>query len=123
MEKEQKEMWENWESWKGFDDWLNSELEEEYLGKGLIPPFTDPYDSIFSKIIPRQYLEECRKDNCILVKMTKICWEFDTNLERKTYTKGLKAVEFDFLKEAIVQIDLDLSLKIWLRTLVTSVMS
>lgn len=30
MEKEQKEMWKNWESWKGFNDWLNSELEEEY---------------------------------------------------------------------------------------------
>ena len=40
MEKEQKEMWKSWKSWEGFNDWLNLELEEEYLEKGLIPPFT-----------------------------------------------------------------------------------
>lgn len=104
MEKEQKEMWKNWKSWEGFNDWLNSELEEEYLEKGLIPPFTDPFEGVFTKIIPRQYLDECSKDNCILVKMTGICWEFDTLQDRKAYID-----DREFVEEAVVQIDLDLS--------------
>lgn len=70
MEKEQKEMWKNWESWKGFNDWLNSKLKEDYIKKGILPPFTDPFGGVFTRMIPRQCLDECPKDNCILVKMT-----------------------------------------------------
>ena len=111
MKKEQKEMWKNWKSWKGFNDRLNQELKEDYIKKGILPPFTNPYGDVFSRVIPRECLDECPKNNCLLVKMTGIHWEFDTNLERKTYVRDFKADEFDFLKEAIVQIDLDLSLK------------
>ena len=108
MEKEQKEMWKNWESWKGFNDWLNSKLKEDYIKKGILPPFTDPFGGVFTRMIPRQCLDECPKDNYILVKMTGICWEWGSPQERYAYDHDMEG-DRGFAEEAVVQIDLDLT--------------
>lgn len=106
MKKEQK--WKNWESWGGFNDWLNQELKEDYIKKGILPPFTNPYGDVFSRIIPRQCLDECPKDNYILVKTTGIHWEWDTPQKRYAYTRDMEG-DREFAEEAVVQIDLDLN--------------
>ena len=59
-------------------------------------------------MIPRQCLDECPKDNCILVKMTGICWEWDSPQERYAYARDIEG-DRGFAEEAVVQIDLDLT--------------
>lgn len=108
MKKEQKEMWKNWKSWEGFNDWLNSELKEDYIKKGILPPFTDPFGGVFTRMIPRQCLDECPKDNCILVKMTGIHWEWGSPQERYAYDRDMED-DRGFAEEAVVQIDLGLT--------------
>lgn len=112
MEKEKKEMQErnkHLEEWAGkgnFDDWVNLGLEYDYLENGTVPPFTDSYKEISSRMIPGQYSGECWNDkNCILVKVIGIHWklfDFSRNCNKDDYN-SYKAY---FPEAAMVQINL-----------------
>lgn len=112
MEKGKKEMQErnkHLEEWvdKGnFDDWVNLGLEYDYLENGTVPPFTDSYKEISSRMIPGQYLGKCWSDeNCILVKVIGIHWklfDFSRNCNKDDYN----SYEAYFPEAAMVQINL-----------------
>lgn len=112
MEKEQKEMQkhnkylEEWADKGNFDDWVNIGLEYDYLENGTVPPFTDSYQGISSRMIPGQYLRECWSDeNCILVKIIGIHWKlFD--FSRSCNKDDYNAYKIYFPEAAMVQINL-----------------
>ena len=112
MEKEQKEMQkhnkylEEWADKGNFDDWVNIGLEYDYLENGTVPPFTDSYQGISSRMIPGQYLRECYSDeNCILVKIIGIHWKlFD--FSRSCNKDDYNAYKTYFPEAAMVQINL-----------------
>ena len=73
---------------------------------GTVPPFTDSYQGISSRMIPGQYLRECWSDeNCILVKIIGIHWKlFD--FSRSCNKDDYNAYKTYFPEAAMVQINL-----------------